>query len=398
MLKPGIPPDESLRLRALRKMGLFGTRDHPRFDLITRTAALALRVPTVAITLIDGEEQWVLSSQGELTRTLPRSVSFCGHAIASGEALVVADAARDPRFADNPLVRAPSGIRFYAGQPLVSLENHALGALCLIDQTPRAFDEQSAEMLRGFATWAQAELNAVERERLQLAAIRKRLFAPEFHQLSGSLSSVHGFSEFLLNNDVDEAQRKELLQIIYSQAEHLRSLINELVQMFQVESMAGRDLRLEMQPLAPMLLEAVDACKAADSGLNIKLGIEESLPLIMVDANLIQQAILQLLSNCLRHSSQQPEVQVSLTRIDASEMLAITVHDDDPRLEPDTQMHRMFEPFFRANRSDLTSGDAAYGLAVVKQIAELHGGRVENVSTAGKGIAVRLLLPMVPAH
>jgi two-component system, sensor histidine kinase len=394
MLEPGLAADESRRLRALRSLGLLGISNHPRFEPITRTAALALSVPTVAITLIDAKEQWLLSSQGQLTQSVPRSLTFCGHAVATGEALVVLDATQDPRFANNPLVTGPQGIRFYAGEPLMSLENHALGALCVIDQKRRSFDERSAQILHGLASWAQTELNAIERERLHLDAVRKRLLAPAVHQLLGSLSSVHGFSEFLLSNEVDASQRHELLQTIHSQSEHLRSLISELVQMFQIESIAGHDLRLAWQSLTPMLLEAVEACRAADTGLRIKLDIDERLPNAMVDASLIQQAILQLLSNCLRHSSKQPEVRVSLKQADSSKYLAVTVHDSDPTLRAETHLGRMFEPFYRANRYDLGSGNAAYGLATVKHIAELHGGSVEDVSTQGKGLAIRLIVPV----
>ena len=118
MLIPAQPPDEALRLQALRGLALLDTEAEERFDRITRTAVRLFGVPTALVSLVDDCRQWFKSKQGLGVTETSRDISFCGHAILGTVALVVPDALADPRFADNPLVTGPPHIRFYAGFPL----------------------------------------------------------------------------------------------------------------------------------------------------------------------------------------------------------------------------------------------------------------------------------------
>src|ERR1700758_2406537 len=115
MIKPPEPLDESRRLGALRSLRLLDSAVEERFDCLTRLASQLFGVPTALVSLVDENRQWFKSAQGIDAAETPRDVSFCTHAIASGEPLIVEDAHRDTRFADNPLVTGAPHIRFYAG-------------------------------------------------------------------------------------------------------------------------------------------------------------------------------------------------------------------------------------------------------------------------------------------
>ncbi|MGI4796510.1 MAG: putative bifunctional diguanylate cyclase/phosphodiesterase [Janthinobacterium lividum] len=95
-----------------------------------------------------------------------RDVSFCAHAIAREEMLVVLDATLDPRFTDNPLVTGEPHIRFYAGMPLVSPSGHAVGTLCLVDIKPR--DDFAEGQRKRLARLADMALDKLELRRLQV--------------------------------------------------------------------------------------------------------------------------------------------------------------------------------------------------------------------------------------
>lgn len=133
-----IPRDEAQRIAELRALEILDTPAEDRFDVFTRLAARAANAPIAVLSLLDADRQWFKSRLGIEASETPRTVSFCAHAILTPDRpLVVEDATRDPRFADNPLVTGAPGIRFYAGVPVRGPGGHALGALCVIDTVPR---------------------------------------------------------------------------------------------------------------------------------------------------------------------------------------------------------------------------------------------------------------------
>jgi len=89
------------------------------------------------VNMIGSDHVFFAASTGIGSCDMSRDASFCAHTITQDDVLVVEDAEHDPRFHDNPLVAAGM-IRFYAGAPLISPSGHALGALCIIDDKPRA--------------------------------------------------------------------------------------------------------------------------------------------------------------------------------------------------------------------------------------------------------------------
>jgi diguanylate cyclase (GGDEF)-like protein/PAS domain S-box-containing protein len=129
----------------------------PEMDRIARLAATMAGTPIGLVTLVGEDSQTFAGNFGleEISGT-ERSVSFCTHTIRAAEPLVIADATRDPRFRDNPLVTGDLGIRFYAGAPVISRRNgQRLGAVCVIDRTPHAGTSAAQrEMLKDMASMA----------------------------------------------------------------------------------------------------------------------------------------------------------------------------------------------------------------------------------------------------
>jgi signal transduction histidine kinase len=137
LLPAPIPDNEAQRLAALQRYCVLDTVPEPAFDRLTHILQHVLQVPTVLVSLVDSERQWFKSRVGLDAVETPRDISFCGHAVFHRIALIVPDATKDPRFADNPLVAGPLGLRFYAGAPLITSDGFALGTLCAIDYVAR---------------------------------------------------------------------------------------------------------------------------------------------------------------------------------------------------------------------------------------------------------------------
>ncbi|NIR29671.1 MAG: sensor domain-containing diguanylate cyclase [Gammaproteobacteria bacterium] len=160
MIAPLFPMDERARVETLRGLNILDTPPEERFDRITRLARRVYDVPVALITLVDSERQWFKSRQGIELCEISRDVSFCAHVILDDEVLVVPDARRDERFADNPLVRGTPEIRFYAGCPVRAPDGSRLGTLCIMDRRPRSLSVEDRAVLHDLATVVEGELAA----------------------------------------------------------------------------------------------------------------------------------------------------------------------------------------------------------------------------------------------
>jgi diguanylate cyclase (GGDEF)-like protein/PAS domain S-box-containing protein len=158
-----LPDDETLRLASLQSCGILDTAPDPRFDALTRVAARVFGTSMAAVSLVDSDRQWFKSTiglrQGGETH---RDIAFCAHAILSPDrVLVIEDATQDPRFAANPLVTGPLGIRFYAGAPLRDRDGRALGTLCVMDTVPRQVSEEAISTLTDLAAGVTSVLELI---------------------------------------------------------------------------------------------------------------------------------------------------------------------------------------------------------------------------------------------
>ncbi|MHB0962520.1 MAG: GAF domain-containing protein [Gemmatimonadaceae bacterium] len=136
-MRPPLPPNEAARLEALRRYDILDSAPETAFDDLASLASFVTGSPIAMFTLVDAERQWFKSRVGLADQETERDVAFCGYTILQDEVLVVPDATKDARFADNRLVINEPGIRFYAGAPVRSREGLNIGSVCVIDRQPR---------------------------------------------------------------------------------------------------------------------------------------------------------------------------------------------------------------------------------------------------------------------
>jgi PAS domain S-box-containing protein len=150
------------RLAALRRTALLDTPPEEAFDRLTRMAGRLLGTPVSLIALVAEDRQFFKSAIGlpepwASSRVTPISFSFCGQVVATGEPLVLEDARRHPLLRHNPVIRELGWVA-YAGVPLVTHQGHTIGALCVVDKTPRLWSERDIALLQDLAASVVTEI------------------------------------------------------------------------------------------------------------------------------------------------------------------------------------------------------------------------------------------------
>ncbi len=236
--KAVLPRNETARLRALRESCILDTPPEECYDDITHLASEICGAPISLVSLVDRDRQWFMSRVGLDVMETPRDVSFCGHAILDSELMVINDARKDARFADNPLVTGEPRIRFYAGAPLATADGQNLGTLCVIDKVERTLSEGQAEALRALSRQVIAQLElrrhmaAQERHRRALEESRLALKEANAHLHDATLTDdVSGFrnTRFLhqfLDRNLGEEARRDKLSLVFFDMDRFKVVVD----------------------------------------------------------------------------------------------------------------------------------------------------------------------------
>jgi EAL domain-containing protein (putative c-di-GMP-specific phosphodiesterase class I)/GGDEF domain-containing protein len=147
---------EAARLDALRKLNLLDTPPAEAFDRITRMAAQLFQLPIAAVSLTDSDRQWFKSRVGVEHKTIPRMRASCAQVADEGEMLVITDLQADEHYRDSLL--ADSGVRFYAGAPLMTNDGYCLGAMCVLGAEPREVSAAERAALKDMAAMVMAQI------------------------------------------------------------------------------------------------------------------------------------------------------------------------------------------------------------------------------------------------
>jgi len=227
-------PNEQARLVALKSYNVLDTLPESDYDNITHLASTITQVPISLISLIDDDRQWFKSHKGLEATETSREYAFCAHAIMNPDKVFkVQDSRLDDRFADNPLVTGDPRVIFYTGVPLVNPEGHALGTLCVIDNTPRKLTNDQIEALR-----------ILGRQVVQLLELRKKTdileqqnarlskFTEEVAlDLQSPMRRIGLFADTLRNVYAEklDPEGADILNHLSTSSESLRKMIDELL-------------------------------------------------------------------------------------------------------------------------------------------------------------------------
>ncbi len=226
----------------------------------------------------------------------------------------------------------------------------------------------------------------------RLERIRIDFVANVSHELRTPLSGVAGAIETLEDDGLDPAARRRFLEIARRNADRLKDLVADLLDLSAIES-EGTAIPLEPLPLDRPAQAAAAGLADMGSRGRVTLSVEAAPPDLVVDGNArrLEQAFVNLVENAVKFTPAGGSVTIRF--LDLGAEAAAEVVDTGVGIPPDA-LPRIFERFFRVDASrSRQMGGTGLGLAIVKHIAKAHRGRVEVRSTEGAGAAFRVVFP-----
>ena len=241
--------------------------------------------------------------------------------------------------------------------------------------------------------------------------MRRDFVANVSHELRTPLASLKALVETLQDGALeDTAAAQEFLSRMDVEIDGLTQLVRELLELSRIE--AGRAaLQLSEADVGVTLAEAAQRLRAqADrAGITLTVDVAPGLPAVAMDAQKIQQALINLIHNAIKFTAAGGHVAVRANparlRLDGSfELLSqsadslapnhvvLSVEDDGVGIAA-SDLPRIFERFYKVDRAR-SSGGTGLGLAIVKHVAQAHGGRVWAESVEGEGATFRIALPV----
>jgi PAS domain S-box-containing protein len=367
----------------------------------------ALNVNTVAILLLrtEGDELVAWAAQGlqeevEQGVRIPVGRGFAGRVLAQCRPIIVEDVSQADVY--NPLLRE-KGIKSLLGVPLV-VEGRAIGVLHVGTLEFAHFTEDDVRLLQ---LAADRIALAIENARLYQVEKIARAVAEdanqakdEFltilsHELRTPLTPIIGWVQMMQNGILPNTEFNQALSVISRNANSLKRLINDLLDMSAI--LSGK-MRIDetLVSLADVLSESVDTMRshARESNVDLRLETADGASALVIkgDRSRLSQIFCNILHNAIKFSPAGGYVQISCEARDSAAIVRIA--DQGEGISTEFLPH-VFERFRQADGSRTRAhGGLGLGLALVRSFVQAHGGTIEAVSNgAGKGSEFVVKLP-----
>ena len=256
------------------------------------------------------------------------------------------------------------------------LEAYADLAAVAIESTQLAEEARNAQILQATEKLQTALLNSIS------------------HDLRTPLVSIIGVLSSLQEEgmNLDDAARRNLIQVAREEAERLNHLITNLLDVSRIEAGA---IRISRQPseVQDLVGAALEQMGSRSGNRPIKIDIPAELPFVSVDFGLIVQMLVNILDNALKYSPSDSPIEIRGGRLPSR--LRLKVADRGVGIPPQ-DLQRVFDKFYRVQRPDNVAG-TGLGLSICKGIVEAHGGRIAAENRPGGGTIIRLTLPVAEA-
>ncbi|HYO09662.1 MAG TPA: sensor histidine kinase KdpD [Tepidisphaeraceae bacterium] len=229
-------------------------------------------------------------------------------------------------------------------------------------------------------------------ERVEAEFLRNTLLSGVSHELRTPLAGITGAASALIEtgDKLSPRTREELLDTVVCESERMERLINNLLDMTRFES-GGLIVKKEWQSVQEVIGAALNHLDRRLHGRRVTTHVAHDLPLVQMDAVLIEQVLVNLLDNAVEYTPPGTTIGIGAARTD--EAVVVEVWDEGPGLPPGTEQ-KVFQKFFRAAASRRGIG---LGLAISRGIIDAHGGTISATNRTGGGALFRFTVPLTGA-
>jgi PAS domain S-box-containing protein len=257
-------------------------------------------------------------------------------------------------------------------------------------------DVTDRKRLEKMITVQNKELKAINKQLTELDQLKSDFLGRISHELRTPLSVIMAYTGTLMeeeNCELERDTRDEFLQVIQSQSNKLLSLINDLLDLSKVEiyetmlDLSEGSIN-EIVKMAVKVIEPVAQRKAID----LKIKLDQSIPITRFDHQRIRQVCINLLNNALKFSGRGGKILLATKRAETE--LMVSIRDSGPGIDQE-DIRTIFDHFTQVDGGDSRSKDGlGIGLRLVKHYIELHKGRVWVESEKGMGSNFCFSLPL----
>ena len=238
---------------------------------------------------------------------------------------------------------------------------------------------------------SEAALRATNEQLAELSRTQSDFLSIVSHEVRTPLGSIRGFSEMLRDDALSPEERIEYAGLINTEAKRLGRLVDDLLDLDRLES--GRvDLRLERVDLAALVMAVIEQAAPTTNGHILRSAVEPSLPHLRGDPDKLAQVVGNLVANAIKYSPRGGAITAGASRED--ERIHLWVQDEGIGI-PAEMLETVFEKYARLESAEHRAiKGTGLGLPIVRQIAELHGGRTWAESQPGRGSRFHVTLPI----
>lgn len=222
--------------------------------------------------------------------------------------------------------------------------------------------------------------------------IRQEFFSNASHELKTPITSVRGYAELLCQDFAqDEAMRKDFLNRILKEVEHMTSLIDDILMISRLES-KDAEVTLSRVSMKKVLEEVLESLEPQAASCEVEISGECGDVFLQASLQQMRELFQNLISNGIKYNHPGGHVWTRVWQ--EPEAVFIEVSDDGVGIEPEDQ-ERVFERFFRVDKGrSRRLGGTGLGLSIVKHIAVYYGGGVSLSSEVGKGSRFLVEIPL----